>query len=250
MAARCNRKKKHMKIANPNSRFEPCPEFTGRAVIVDVTPVRKEQSQFGEQEVFRVVFEVDLEKADGSRFCVWSRRMTPTLGEKSNLRKFIRGLYGRDLTKPELGDFDTEVLVGMGAQLVVVHEHKDSETYANIAACTPDKSGNPLKPTGKYVRIKDRQAEPAPNRAGAQGGYRRAEQVGDNCGDLLATKIHVGKCKGLEVRDLSPEQVGALIQNWLPTAKANAKPTADDKRLIAALESWAVPATNDDDVPY
>ena len=66
-----------------------------------------------------------------------------------------------------------------------------------------------------------------------------------------ATKIHVGKCKGLEVRDLSPEQVGALIANWLPMAKANAKPTADDKRLIAALESWqAAQKPAEDDVPY
>jgi len=245
-----------MKIANPNAHFEACPEFTGRAVIVDVTPLRKEQSQFGEQEVFKVVFEVDLEKADGSRYCVWSRRMTPTIGEKSNLRKFIRGLYGRDLTKPELANYDTEVLIGMGAQLVVVHEHKNGETYANLAACTPDKSGNPLKPSGKYIRIKDRQAGPAANGAGALGSYRRAQSTGDdNGGDLLATKIHVGKCKGLEVRDLSPEQVGALIQNWLPAPKANAKPTADDKRLIAALESWlAVNATTttteDDNVPY
>ena len=243
-----------MKIANPNAHFEACPEFTGRAVIVDVTPLRKEQSQFGEQEVFKVVFEVDMEKSDGSRYCVWSRRMTPTIGEKSNLRKFIRGLYGRDLTKPEMANYDTEVLVGMGAQLVVVHEHKDGETYANIAACTPDKSGTPLKPSGKYVRIKDRppkdgQAAPV----GHHGSYRRAEQAGDNGGDLLATKIHVGKCKGLEVRDLSPEQVGALIQKWLPTAKANAKPTADDKRLIAALESWQAAQAakpENDDVPY
>ena len=48
-----------------------------------------------------------------------------------------------------------------------------------------------------------------------------------------------GRCKGLEVRDLAPEQVQALIEHWLPTAKANAKPTADDRRLIAALEWWA-----------
>jgi hypothetical protein len=244
-----------MKIRNPNSKFEACPEFTGRAVIVDVTPIRREQSQFGEQEVFRVVFEVDMEKADGSRYCVWSRRMTPTLGDKSNLRKFIRGLYGRDLTKKEMEDYDTEVLVGMGAQLVVVHEHKDGETYANIAACTPDKSGSPLKPSGKYIRVKDRPAAPAGNGAGALGGgYRRAQQAGESGDDLLATKIHVGKCKGLEVRDLSPEQVGALIANWLPSAKANAKPSADDKRLIAALESWqasqAGTGNQDDDVPY
>ena len=99
--------------------------------------------------------------------------------------------------------------------------------------------------------MKDR---PPKDGAGAQGGgYRRAEPAGDTSADLGATKIHVGKCKGLEVRDLLPEQVGALVANWLPAAKANVKPTADDKRLIAALESWqaaqaAKPA--DDDVPY
>ena len=65
----------------------------------------------------------------------------------------------------------------------------------------------------------------------------------------------MGKCKGLEVRDLSPEQVGALIANWLPAAKSNAKPTADDKRLVAALEAWqaaqaATAAKEDEDVNY
>ena len=238
-----------MKIPNSNRNFEPCPEYTGKGVIVDVTPLRKQQSQFGERDVFKVVFEVEAQRDDGTPFCVWSKNFTPTLNEKSNLRKFVRSLFGRDLTKAELEDFDTEALLGKGAQLVVVHEFKDGETYANIAACTPDKSGSPLKVSGKYVRVKDR-----PATASGQGGYRRAEPVGGNDGDLGATKIHVGKCKGLEVRDLSPEQVGALIEHWLPTAKANAKPTADDKRLLAALEAWqaanAGAAAEDDNVPY
>jgi hypothetical protein len=238
-----------MKIKTNNSNFEPCPEFTGKGVIVDVTPLRKQQSQFGEREVFKVVFEVDMERDDGSRFCVWSRNFTPTLNEKSNFRKFLRGMYGRDLTKQEMEDFDTEMLIGKPAQVVVVHEHKDDEVYANIAACTPDKSGEPLEPSGKFVRAKDRppkdgQAGPAPAGGGAPGGgsYRRAQQPASDGADLGATKVHVGRCKGLEVRDLAPEQVNALIEHWLPTAKANLKPLADDKRLIAALEWWA--ATN------
>jgi hypothetical protein len=244
-----------MKIPNPNSHFEACPEFTGRAVVVDVTPTRKQQSQYGEREVFKIVLEVDLKRGDGTPYCVWSKSMTPTIGDKSNLRKFVRGILGRDLTKAELNDFDTESLIGKQAHLVVVHEHKDGETYANIAACTPDKSGTPLKPSGKYVRIKDRPPKDSAGQAapaGHHGGYRRTEQPSADGGDLGATKIHVGKCKGLEVRDLSPEQVSALIQNWLPTAKANAKPTADDKRLMAALESWqsAPQPADDDNVPY
>jgi len=236
-----------MKIKSNNSNFEPCPEFTGKGVCVDVTPLRKQQSQFGERDVFKIVFEVDAEKDEGTRFCVWSRNFTPTLNEKSNLRKFLRGWLGRDLTKAELEGFDTETLIGKPAQVVVVHEHKDDEVYANIAACTPEKSGNPLKPSGKFIRAKDRQANNIP-----ANGYRRAEQPAGESGDLGATKIHVGRCKGLEVRDLAPEQVQALIQNWLPTAKANAKPLADDRRLMAALDAWraAQQPAEDDNVPY
>jgi hypothetical protein len=38
---------------------------------------------------------------------------------------------------------------------------------------------------------------------------------------------------------------------WLPTAMANAKPTADDKRLVAALEWWAAEREKaNDDVQY
>jgi hypothetical protein len=253
-------KNKIMKIKANNSNFEACPEFTGKAVCVDVTPLRKQQSQYGERDVFKVVFEVDMDRDDGSRYCVWSRNFTPSLNEKANLRKFVRGWFGRDLTKAELDDFDTDSLIGKTAQVVVVHEHKDGETYANIVACTPDKSNEPLKATGKYVRVKDRDTSPRPSpqggegeRNGSAGTYRRAEPVAAQPSeDYLSVKIHVGRCKGLEVRDLAPEQVQALIGNWLPVAKANAKPTADDKRLMAALESWTVAnqPKETDDVPY
>ncbi len=236
-----------MKIKANDNTFEPCPEYTGRAVCVDVTPLKKQPSQYGERDVFRVVFEIDMPREDGSRFCAWSRNFTPTINEKAAFRKFLRGWLGRDLTEAELEDFDTETLIGKPAQLVVVHEHKDGATYANIAACTPFKSGEPLVAGGKYVRLKDRQAKPAPNGTSVPGatgsansGYRRVEQpasVGPV--DHAAVKVHVGRCKGLELRDLSQEQVQALADNWLPGAKQNEKPTADDRRLIAALEWWA-----------
>src|SRR6516164_7064030 len=166
-----------MKIKGNNSNFEACPEFTGKAVCVDVTPLRKQQSQFGERDVFKLVFEVDMAKEDGSRPCVWSHNFTPSLNEKANLRKFLRSWFGRDLMESEMAEFDTETLIGKPAQLVVVHEHKEGQVFANIAACTPDKSGAALKPSGKFTRRKDRdQAEPGPNAAGAAGnggGYRR-----------------------------------------------------------------------------
>lgn len=230
--------------------FQACPEFAGRGVLADFTPLKPQQSQFGEREVFKGVVEVDLLREDGSPFCVWTNNMTPSLHEKANLRKYLKSVLGRELTREELKGFDLETLIGLPVHVVVVQEHKDGETYANIAVIQPHKTGEPLQLSGKYVRVKDR----PPKEGAGQGGYRRAEPASDTGSDLGATKIHVGKCKGLEVRDLAPEQVGALIQNWLPTAKANAKPTADDKRLMAALDAWqtaqAGTAAEDDNVPY
>ena len=253
-----------MKIKANNNNFEACPEFTGKAVCVDVTPLRKQQSQFGERNVFKIVFEANSEKEDGTRYGVWSNNFTPTLNEKSSLRKFLRGWFGRDLSAAELSDFDTETLIGRPAQLVVVHEHKDGEVYANIAACTPDKSNEPLAPSGKFVRYKDRPPKDgergaanaeAQNGSSNGGGYRRTQPASatptEGGTNHAVVKIHVGKCKGLELRDLAAEQVQALVANWLPTAKANAKPTADDKRLMAALEWWeAEHAGAADDLPY
>jgi hypothetical protein len=238
-----------MRIKTNSGNFQPCPEYTGPAVCVDVTPLKTVQTQYGPKEKFRFVFETGQTKDDGTPWCVWSAPFTPSYHENSALRPFLRKWMGRELSPEEIKNFDTEDLLGRAAHITVIHEHSDGEVYANIALIQPDKSATPLKPSGKFVRMKDRPPKDAP---GAQGGYRRAEQpVGDSA-DLGATKIHVGKCKGLEVRDLSPEQVGALIEHWLPTAKANPKPLADDKRLMAALEAWqaAQQPVEEDNVPY
>jgi hypothetical protein len=130
--------------------------------------------------------------------------------------------------------------------------------YANIAACTPDKSGEPLKASGKFTRAKDRSGGEGSNQSSVnrnQGGYRRAQQPSGGEAEVgsehAAVKIHVGKCKGLELRDLSVEQVQALVANWLPGAKANPKPLADDRRLMAALEWWEAEREKaEDNVPY
>ncbi|MEI8040393.1 MAG: hypothetical protein WCL11_03220 [Verrucomicrobiota bacterium] len=234
-----------MRIKTGSGNFQPCPEYNGSAVCVDVTPLKTVQTQFGPKEKFRFVFETGQTKDDGTPWCVWSAPFTPSYHENSALRPFLRKWMGRELTPEEIKTFDTEDMLGRTAHITVIHEHSDGEVYANIALIQPDKSPEPLKPSGKFVRMKDR-----PPKDG--NGYRRAEQASGSNGDLGATKIHVGKCKGLEVRDLSPEQVGALIGNWLPTAKANAKPSADDRRLIAALEAWAAAQkpVEDDNVPY
>lgn len=242
-----------MKIKNNGGNFEPCPEYTGRAVCVDVTPLKVVPTQYGPKEKFRFVFEIGETREDGAPWCVWSAPFTLSYRENSALRPFLRKWMGLEMNPDEVKVFDTEDLLGRGAHLTVIHEHSEGEIYANIALIQPDKSAEPLRASGKYVRVQDRPAVPAPTGAGASGGgsYRRAQPASAASADLGATKIHVGRCKGLEVRDLAPEQVNALIEYWLPTAKANAKPTADDKRLVAALDWWAAAQVKvEDNVRY
>ncbi|MDR1283885.1 MAG: hypothetical protein LBK99_24165 [Opitutaceae bacterium] len=241
--------------ANDGGDFDPCPEYTGQAVCVDVTELKKMPSKFGERETFKFVFEVAEKKKNGTPFCVWSFPYTLSVSEKANLRKFLRTWLGRDLTKAEIEQgFDVEQMVGRPAFLVVGHETKDNQTYANIIACTPDKSTTPLKPSGKFVRWRDRK-----DKAGSGSSYSHAEQPGEvaDDSDWRKVKIHVGRHKGIDLGDLDLEAVKKLIENWLPDAKALEKPKADDKRLIAALEQVQAELADaeaqkpeDDDVPY
>lgn len=234
-----------MKLSKKSSgNFVPHDDGSFRAVCVDVTPLEKQQSKFGERDIFRLVFETDAPKReDGSPQCVWSRGFTPSLNEKANFRKFLRQWLGRDLTAAEEAEFDTESLIGKGANIVVVHEDSSDgdKTYANIAACTPCK-GKALEPSGTFTRKKDR-GDSTSYKGAAQPTERTAdaEPVDDTQAgaDWSKVKVHIGKHAGVELRDLDEEAIDKLVSNWLPAHKSATKPTADDKRLAAALERAA-----------
>jgi hypothetical protein len=103
-----------MKIKTNSGNFQPCPEYTGSAVCVDVTPLKTVQTQFGPKEKFRFVFEIGEMKEDGTPWCVWSAPFTPSYHENSALRPFLRKWMGRELSADEVKDFDTENLLGLG----------------------------------------------------------------------------------------------------------------------------------------
>lgn len=224
--------------------FTPHPETEGtvKGVIVDVTPTKKVQSEYGERDVFRVVYETEVEDDEGKRFCMWSRPYTPSLNEKANFRKDVKKIMGRDLTKAELDEFDTEGLLGMGVKLIVQHEEgKDGKTYSVISIIGPDKDKTTLKPSGKYTRVKDREEKIGGGAGGDQAAYRKAPKADDDEGrsDWQKCKVHIGKHSGVDLGDLDEDAVKALIEKWLPVHIANAKPKADDKRLAAALAEVA-----------
>jgi hypothetical protein len=209
-----------------NSNFTPHPETDGpiKAVLVDVTELKKRMTQYGEKDEFRLVFETEcMDEENDRRFCIWSRGYTPSLNEKAALRKDLKKMMGRDLTQLELDEFDMESLIGHGVKLIIQHEHKDDKTYANISFIAPDKD-KALKPSGKYKRIRDRDTD-----APAEQTEAKAEASG-----WESVEVHVGKYKGKKLGEVDEVGVASLISNWLPKAKNNAN-TIDDAALVAAL---------------
>jgi hypothetical protein len=209
-----------------NSNFTPHPECPDpiKAVLVDITELKKRTTQYGDKEEFRLVFETEcMDEENDRRFCIWSRGYTPSLNEKAALRKDLKKMMGRELTQLELDEFDLEGLIGHGVKLIIQHETKDDRTYANISFMSPDKD-KALKPSGKYIRVRDRDAD-AP---AAGGSKEEPEESG-----WESVVVHVGKYKGKKLGEVDEVGAGSLISNWLPKAKAGGK--AEDAALVAAL---------------
>lgn len=145
-----------------SATFEPHPA-TGssmvRMVCVDVTTLERKMTPYGEKDVFRVVWESETARADGMRYCVWSRTYTPSLSSRSTFRSDLRRIRGRDITPAEEAQFDVDaVLLGATVQAIITHEEGgNGQTYAKISWMAP--CAEPLAPSGSYIRRKDRAAQ-------------------------------------------------------------------------------------------
>jgi hypothetical protein len=170
------------------------------------------------------------------------------------------------LTDQENKSMDLESLIGRPASLVIGHEQSadGSKTYANIKLIMAHKAGEPLAASGLWVRLQDRPAKDgADGKAAPASGdssFRKTSGGGQPAtDDPSKVKVHVGKHKGIELRELTEESITSLIEHWLPKARAEVKQTADDKRLINGL-TWyqtkfkadeeAQVKLEEDDLPY
>ena len=248
--------------------FAPCPEFSGRAVCVDVTPLKEYETEYGIKQKFKFAFEIELQ--DDSRdpvqpWVVFTKPMVPSLHEKAALTKFLKDWFGRKLTDQENKSLDLESMIGRPASLVIGHELSadGSKTYANIKLIMAHKAGEPLAASGLWVRLQDRPAKDGDAKAAPATGdssFRKTSGGGQPAtDDPSKVKVHVGKHKGIELRELTEESITSLIEHWLPKARAEVKQTADDKRLINGL-TWyqtkfkadeeAQVKLEEDDLPY
>ncbi len=233
--------------------FTPCPEYTGRAVCVDITPLKAYDTEYGVKQKFKIAFELDL--IDQSRnpvqpWVVMTAPMTASLHEKAGLTKFLKDWHGRALTAEETVSLNLDNLIGRPATVVIVHEQSrdGTKTFSNIKLIMPHKSGEPLQPSGLWVRLEDR--PPREDDKVKTVVPATAAPV-----KIAEVKVHVGKFKGVALSELTPDAVRGLAEHWLPKAKVSSGKTPEDIVLIAAvtkrLEELAKADEPDfDDVPF
>lgn len=126
--------------------FTPAPEGTHFGVCDMVVDLGQQKTTYqGVESVKHQIYirwqipeeRVEWTDGDGKKQegpVVIGKTYTASLGEKANLRKDLQSWRGRAFTQEELAKFDVSRLLGVGATISIVHNHKDGKTYANIGA--------------------------------------------------------------------------------------------------------------------
>lgn len=132
--------------------FTPAPEGIHVACCCDVVDLGLADHGFGEKHYVEIRFQLEDEDEGGKRFVV-RRRYTLSLGEKATLRKDLETWRGRKFTKEELAGFDLERLIGVAAQVQVVHRiSEQGKTFANVSAIIPTGKGQKNPGIVDYTR--------------------------------------------------------------------------------------------------
>jgi hypothetical protein len=211
---------------NDTGTYDPVPEDTHMGICVGVIDLGTQHNfKFNKYErkcllsyelpETRTQFVVDGEEIDAPRFI--SRRFTLSLGSNSHLRKFLRTWRGRDFTPEELEGFVMKSLLGVAANVQVLHDSgKDGKVYANIDSC---------------AKLLQGQVKPTPENDLTYFTF-----------DDISTLAEVDTAT-----ESMPEWIQKLIQKsveYSDLAKANAPPE------VPAGEGQPEMPTEDDDIPF
>lgn len=157
-----------MKLQASNSSFQPAPEGTTLAVLVDIVDLGMQPDKYNEGEMVhqvRLTFQTEDKTDEGKPFIVSTFPYKASLNSKANLYKVISTLLGRKLAKEDFdeeGNVDLDELL-IGKNVMITIEHKQSadgtKTYANITSIgpVPKSIKTRLEPEG-YVRVQDRES--------------------------------------------------------------------------------------------
>jgi hypothetical protein len=168
-----------MSIVLKQKQYTPAPEGIHAACCVDVVDLGVIEGQFGPKHKCRITWEIVTPMADGRRFST-SKTYTMSLHEKATLFKDLKAWRGRPFTAEELKGFDLEKVLGAPCQLVITHSEVEGKVYANVTAILKADSKNILKPSGQYIRAKDREGYVPPQ----SGHHEDEEPEAQNLDDL------------------------------------------------------------------
>lgn len=133
--------------------FNPPPEGIHVACCCDVVDLGLADHGFGEKHFVELRWQLeDADAETGKRFIV-RRRYTNSLSEKASLRKDLETWRGKKFTKEELAGFDLERLIGVAAQVQIVHRlSEQGKTFANVSAVIPTGKGQKNPGIVDYTR--------------------------------------------------------------------------------------------------
>jgi hypothetical protein len=139
--------------------FTPAPEGLHQAVCVDVLDLGLVEGPWGAKPKVRIIWQLDQVQPDSGKRALVTAQYTLSLNEKATLRHHLESWRGRKFTAEELQGFDLEKLIGVNAQVQVVHAlADDGRTWANVQAVVPLGKGMTKLRGEDYVRVKDRDA--------------------------------------------------------------------------------------------
>lgn len=147
-------------VVSAGKQFTPAPAGVHQAVCCDIVDLGMVTTEWeGKKRTSHKVYLVwqigEVNQETGKRFTA-RKRYTASLHEKASLRKDLQSWRGRPFTGDELRAFDLDNVLGVGAQLNIVHAEVDGSVYANVEAIMPLAKGQPKLAVADYVREKDR----------------------------------------------------------------------------------------------
>lgn len=139
-------------VNESESNFSIPDEGQYLAVVADVIDLGKVTTRFGVKDKVQIVFlldSYDAETQDQHRSSLFYNK---SLHEKSGLRKAIRDIMGYDVS----GQFDMDVMLGQTCLVVIQHNEREGNTYANIVAVLKAPKGQRLEIPADFQRKIDR----------------------------------------------------------------------------------------------
>ena len=113
-------------------KYELATEGKHRAEIVSVKTVTQDSAKYGTQTKIQFLWLVLDQKDAKGKWVSLVQRHSPSLHEKSNLRKLLTQL---GISSPET--FDLEQLKNVKADIVVSHAISGDRVFANISTIIP-----------------------------------------------------------------------------------------------------------------